>query len=406
MDADDPLSSVPDAPDSSAPGTSSFPPPPASATPPPPPPPPPPPFFDGDLAGRRKAGPWAIVSSAIAVVLAVAIIVGLNFHLDKRLERPGDATPLSAGVTISGARSYRHTGSFLLLTVFVDDHPTVLHYLKEKLFESDVSEAPLPPPSPVNEGQQNKCDMSDSQATAKLVALRKLKYKLAPRPGVLIEQILGDVPAARTLACGDVIQSVDGKATRSPDDLHDAIAAHRPGERVRIVFRRAGKDQTAVVQLGCTNAKGDHLFAPTAPECAAKAAPPIIGIGVNVQYDYPFSINIDTGEVTGPSGGLAMTLTLLDLLSPCDLTGGQKIAVTGTIDADGKVGGIGGTPKKVIAARHAGAKLFIVAAGSDDLDKARAAAKGMKFIVVSTLDGALKALQQNGGQPLTCKQSS
>ena len=97
-----------------------------------------------------------------------------------------------------------------------------------------------------------------------------------------------------------------------------------------------------------------------------------------------------------------MTLTLLDLLTPCNLTGGQKIAVTGTIAPDGTVGGIGGTPKKVIAARHAGAKLFIVAAGSDDMAAARKEAKGMKFVVVHNLDEALKALQANGGDPLSC----
>jgi PDZ domain-containing protein len=263
----------------------------------------------------------------------------------------------------------------------------------------------VPPPSPVNSNQQNVCDMTDSQATAKLVALTKLGYKPQPLPGVQI-QVVEPAPAADVLQCGDVIDSVNGKATKTPTDLQAALATHKPGDLVNVTFRRNGATTTKPVQLACADPNPDQtgraIDAPESATCRRPGAQPRIGILVDTQYRYPVDIQIDTGDVSGPSGGLAMTLTLLDLLTPCNLTGGQKIAVTGTIGPDGSVGGIGGTPKKVIAARHAGAKLFIVAAGSDDLAAARKAAQGMKFVVVHNLDEALKALQDNGGDPLSC----
>ena len=67
---------------------------------------------------------------------------------------------------------------------------------------------------------------------------------------------------------------------------------------------------------------------------------PIIGF---VPFDtrtveLPFEIQIDTGEIGGPSAGLAFTLTLIDELTDGDLLGGANVAVTGTIALDGDVG--------------------------------------------------------------------
>ena len=52
----------------------------------------------------------------------------------------------------------------------------------------------------------------------------------------------------------------------------------------------------------------------------------------------PFEIAFDTGEIGGPSAGLAFTLTLLDELTEGDLLGGVDVAVTGTMQLDGSVG--------------------------------------------------------------------
>ena len=80
----------------------------------------------------------------------------------------------------------------------------------------------------------------------------------------------------------------------------------------------------------------------------------------------PFEIAFDTGEIGGPSAGLAFTLTLLDELTEGDLLGGADVAVTGTMQLDGSVGPIGGLPQKVSAVRQAGIEHFIVPAGQSD----------------------------------------
>ncbi|NCX59666.1 MAG: PDZ domain-containing protein, partial [Actinobacteria bacterium] len=62
----------------------------------------------------------------------------------------------------------------------------------------------------------------------------------------------------------------------------------------------------------------------------------------------PFEIGIDTDSIGGPSGGLAFTLALLDELSSGSLTGGTKVAVTGTINGDETVGAIGAVRQKAV----------------------------------------------------------
>jgi PDZ domain-containing protein len=131
---------------------------------------------------------------------------------------------------------------------------------------------------------------------------------------------------------------------------------------------------------------------------------PYFGIGAStvvLKVDLPVKIKIATGDVSGPSGGLAFALTIIDDLTPGDLTGGEKIAVSGTIQGDGTVGEVGGVPQKAVAARRAGARVMIVPRA--EVHDARTKAGDMKVVGVRTLDQALAALRANGGAPIPAR---
>ena len=70
--------------------------------------------------------------------------------------------------------------------------------------------------------------------------------------------------------------------------------------------------------------------------------------------------SINTGNVGGPSAGMMMALNVYNLLTESDITNGEKIAGTGTIEIDGSVGPVGGVKQKVIAAKRANASLILV----------------------------------------------
>jgi len=98
-----------------------------------------------------------------------------------------------------------------------------------------------------------------------------------------------------------------------------------------------------------------------------------------------------------------MTLTMIDKMSRQSISGNQPIAATGTIDAYGNVGDVGGVAEKTVAVQRAGAKYFFVP--QVEVATAKAAAQpGLKIIGVTTLTQALRDLRALGGaapQPLT-----
>ncbi|WP_093772627.1 PDZ domain-containing protein [Streptomyces sp. yr375] len=106
-------------------------------------------------------------------------------------------------------------------------------------------------------------------------------------------------------------------------------------------------------------------------------------------------VTLKLSDVGGPSAGLLFSLGVVDKLdgdgSGGDLTGGRTIAGTGTIDADGKVGAVGGVALKTQAARRDGATVFLVP--KEECGDAKAELpKGLRLVPVTTLKGAVGAL--------------
>ncbi|MGA5052312.1 S16 family serine protease [Streptomyces cellulosae] len=106
-------------------------------------------------------------------------------------------------------------------------------------------------------------------------------------------------------------------------------------------------------------------------------------------------ISLKLADVGGPSAGLLFSLGIVDKLdgdgSGGDLTGGRVVAGTGTIDAEGRVGAVGGVPLKTQAARRDGATVFLVP--RDECGEAKAELpKGLRLVPVTTLKGAVDAL--------------
>lgn len=107
-------------------------------------------------------------------------------------------------------------------------------------------------------------------------------------------------------------------------------------------------------------------------------------------------VSLSLGDVGGPSAGLFFSLGIIDKLDGDGrggtLTGGRTIAGTGTIDAKGKVGAVGGVPLKMKGAHRDGARHFLVP--KKECSEAQAELpKGLTLIPVTTLDGAVDALK-------------
>lgn len=314
--------------------------------------------------------------AVLALVLA-AVGVGVRFlRLPYDSVAPGEAHSLNRVVTVKGHQSYPPRGRLLSTTVSVRTginpyealagwlDPSV-DVLAEEAVQGDVPDA---------EYQKiNQDAMADSKTTAKLIALRHLGFE-GLTTGAEIVSVVPDYPASPQLRTGDVIVAVDGSTVKESGDAVAALTRHEPGDKAKVRLVRDGRPLELEAILG----GGDRGTA-------------VLGVHLTTKIDIPFDISIESGDVVGPSAGLAYALEVLDVLTPGELTGGVPVAVTGEVKADGKVGPIGGVAQKTVSVRRAGAKVFLVP--KENLAEAKAhAGRGLQVRAVSTFEEALTAL--------------
>ncbi|QKW50140.1 S16 family serine protease [Streptomyces buecherae] len=107
-------------------------------------------------------------------------------------------------------------------------------------------------------------------------------------------------------------------------------------------------------------------------------------------------VTLRLAKVGGPSAGLMFTLGIINKLDGDgrggDLTGGRIISGTGTIDANGKVGPVGGVGLKPKAAKRDGASVFLVPREQCS-DVTEELPKGLKLIPVKELKDAVSSLR-------------
>jgi len=259
--------------------------------------------------------------------------------------------------------------------------------------------------------------MRSATQEAQYVALRAAGYDPTIEQGaVVVQDVLCRVVAEDGFTCdeqfaagevlepGDTVVEVEGVNVPTVADLSAELAGLQPGDSVQLLIDRAGSGpRNVIVELSAD---------PDDPERAIIGFRPFDTQSV----DLPFDVQIDTSTIGGPSAGLSFTLALIDELTEGDLTGGQNIAVTGTIRLDGTVGPIGGLEQKVSAVEQHGVDVFLVPSeqvefsepdpdNPDDgicrIECLRAAGDGeVRLIPVASLDEALTVLETLGGDPV------
>jgi PDZ domain-containing protein len=140
------------------------------------------------------------------------------------------------------------------------------------------------------------------------------------------------------------------------------------------------------------------VFTETIPPRANDADPearPLLGITLQFTYDFPIDVDIELGNVGGPSAGMMFALATYDKLTEGSLTGGDNVTGTGTISDDGTVGAIGGIRQKLYQAVELGADYFI-APDSNCAEVLDGGIPGdMTVYAVDSLDEALEVVETN-----------
>lgn len=359
----------------------------AGAGPPDPESPPDGPSGDGSGRSLRRSRRriWPI---ALTVLLVTFLIGAVTVELPYYAYRPGSVRDTEPLITIADEETFPSSGTISYTTVSLRQ-ATLLGILTGWL-DDDVDVFPRDKVLGDRNAEENRTlnlqMMDTSKQVATQVALERLGHPVdVSITGETVVNVLPDLPADGVLEPGDTITAVNGERLDEPDDLTRLLATDSPGDEVTITVEPPSGTQPRDVELALGADPDD-------PDRA------IIGIevtGRGIDFDFPVDVTIDTGDVGGPSAGLAFTLAIIDDLTPGDLTGGADVAVTGTISSDGTVGPVGGTGQKAAAVRAQGYDVFLVPTA--DYEAARQHAGDVDVIAVDTLDEALAALGDLGG---------
>jgi Lon-like protease len=347
----------------------------------------------------RRVATIALSAVLLVALIAVAFLIPVPFVTMS----PGPTEDTLGKVKskeivqITGAETYPTNGELSLTTVAVTspdqklDLPGALAaWLDPKVAVMPRSYIYSDNDTPQEVEQRNAAAMETSQLDAIAAALAEVQGKPIPKDVVVVLAIAEGAPALGKLEAGDIIRTVDGQPIRTADDVVKAVRKHKVGDEVDFQVTRDRKQVNVTVPT---------VKSPDDPNR------PMVGITPDMGYDFPYDVKVNLGQdIGGPSAGTMFALAIVDKLTPESLTDGKHIAGTGTIDAAGKVGPIGGIQQKIAGAERDGASVFLVP--NDNCDEAAAAKiDGIRLVRVKTLADAvdsLEALADGNGKIPSC----
>jgi PDZ domain-containing protein len=282
-------------------------------------------------------------------------------------------------VQVTGHKAYRDDGELRMTTVYVTQPKAHVNIFEAMSAWLSNDEAVYPYDAVYGNNEtaaqsetESAIQMVSSQDAATAVALTELGYDVKPIVEVL--NVEKGLPADGKLQVRDVLLEVNGVKVTDAQQVVDLVDKTKTGDSVTFLVRRNTKQVAVVVKPRTVD--GDLR----------------VGVTSGPGYVFPFRVSVDIPEnIGGPSAGLMFSLAIYDTLTPGSLTGGQIVAGTGTIDATGAVGPIGGIQQKIVGARQSGAKLFLVPK-DNCADALGAANEGMRLVKVTTMHEARQSI--------------
>ena len=279
------------------------------------------------------------------ILILVFIYVLFNFKLDFSIYSPGGLINLDNRI-VSEDKVYESKGSINMTYVSLVKG-TIPTYLLAKIIPTwDI----IPNEDITYDGNLDetiKIDqyyLEESISNAYMVAYNTagIDYQIKKSNNYVTYIYEG---AKTDLKLFDNIIKYDNIDFTTFSTMQEYITNKKVGDKVDFLVKREGKEIKCYAEL--IDLDG-----------VAK-----VGVSAAIINEYESDINIDIKSKkteSGSSGGFMMALAMYNALTKEDITHGKDIAGTGTIDADGNVGVIGGVIYKLAGAVKNGADIMLV----------------------------------------------
>jgi Lon-like protease len=334
--------------------------------------------------GRRSRG--ALVARSAFYAASAAVIAWAAFVVPMPVIEfvPNAPTLIEPLVTIDGVATTELDGETALLTVLLRQQP--LAPALGAVTDGRRSLRPLdevfPPDIDREQRRVEERERFNRQFDiAAAVAAQAAGAEVELVTEVVVIDVLPGSPAHGVLARGDVVRAVDGDPIASAEELQSLVRAREVGDELTLTIRHAGEEREVTIVLEGSGSGGD----------------PRMGVQIATAVDellVPFEVALAPDvRIGGPSAGLMVAITIYDLLSEEDLLAGRTVMGTGSLDADGRVGPVGGVPEKMLAAAEHGADLVFVPALQLE-DALTTAPDDLVVVGVDTFEEALEELRR------------
>ena len=324
----------------------------------------------------------------IAIITYLVAIFPFGFaKTDYYFMSPGP--PYQWDISIEDEKTFEFDGNLYQLTVRRDEANYFVYAWANLNSQIDLYPREVILPDGVTPQELSEIsiqNMRTSENVAIAVALKNIGYEIKSKgDGVAVVGLLEDSPVKDKLKKGDLINSINNTDIYSATEFIATLKTYSIGEIVSIGLLRE-----------IDGIKEQIFIKTTLVEHVEYEGEPMVGFlatTVNESFDFPFEIDIKTGNVGGPSAGLMMALNVYNNLIPEDITNSMIVAGTGTIEIDGSVGPVGGIKQKIIAAKRAGAELILVPVANFEEAKPLETDK-TSIVAVDSFDEALSVISQ------------
>lgn len=324
---------------------------------------------------ESRSARWPVYVMGLLFVAGVLGTVAWNVELPYLAFGPGPVSDAADSIVAEDVDVFPPDGELLMLTVVSQD----VNIFEALIAGFDptidlIRKQAVRRPGETDEEYRNRVlqQMDSSNFRSILVALTYLDIEMVPFE-VVINEFVPGVPAESVLALGDSIVAVDGAVVDEIGDIRDATHGLDVGENLRVTVRRGEEILDFEVEMA---------------EREDEPGVAMIGVVLGELTEPPFPLQIEAGDVGGPSAGMMHALAIIDTLTEGELTRGHVIAGTGTIKFDGTVGNIGGIRQKVVGAEAAGATHILVPEGNYEV-ALTAERESIEIVPVATIEDAI-----------------
>jgi len=245
----------------------------------------------------KKLAKWQKITIGIISLIVVAVV--MLFPLNSYIETPGTADDLKSYVSVDNKRD-KKSGSFMITSVYIQRArpATYLWALanphasieKEDDITGGVSDATY-------EKVQNfymKSAINESIATAYQAAGKEYTKKYL---GIYVLQVTSNSKFKHDIKVGDTVTKVNGRHFDTAEGYQKYIGQQKVGTKVTVTYLHNVKEKTSTQPLIKLTTKRS-------------------GIGIiltdNVKVTTKIPVDVEPGELGGPSGGLMFSLQIYE----------------------------------------------------------------------------------------------